>query len=46
MGLYTTLHGVGETTGGSVFFVGAAISSVGGIGFLLLSRTSPDKSST
>ncbi len=46
MGLYTTLHGVGETTGGSVFFVGAAISGVGGIGFLLLSRTSPDKSST
>ncbi|MBC8202840.1 MAG: MFS transporter [Planctomycetes bacterium] len=44
MGLYTMLHGMGETTGGSVFFIGGAISSVGGIGFLLLSRTSPDKS--
>ena len=38
MGLYTMLHGMGETTGGSVFFIGGAI------GFLLLSRTSPDKS--
>ncbi len=44
MGLYTMLHGMGETSGGGVFFIGAAISSVGAIGFLLLSRTSPDKS--
>jgi len=44
MGLYTMLYRMGETTGGSVFFIGAAISSIGGIGFLLLSRTSPYKS--
>jgi MFS family permease len=46
IGLYTMLHGMGETTGGSVFFIGAGISSIGGIGFLILSRTSPDKSDT
>ncbi|MDP7009491.1 MAG: MFS transporter [Phycisphaerales bacterium] len=36
MWLYTTLLGQGETTGGTVFFIGAAISAVGGIGFLVL----------
>lgn len=43
MGLYTYLHSMGEITGGSVFFVGAVISGIGGIGFLILSRTSPHK---
>ena len=43
MGLYTYFLGIGEETGGSVFFVGAAISSIGGIGFLILSLTTPLK---
>jgi hypothetical protein len=43
MGLYAYLHSIGEITGGGVFIVGAIISGIGGIGFLILSRTSPHK---
>jgi len=44
MGLYTVLHTIGEGTASLVFFIGAAISSIGGIGFLILCRTSLQKS--
>ncbi len=43
MGLYTYFISIGEETGGSVFFIGAAISSIGGIGFLILSLSTPVK---
>lgn len=44
MGLYSLLKNTGDASGSGVFFVGAIISSVGGVGFFLLSGTSPEKS--
>jgi len=44
MGFYSLLQGMGETTGGGVFLLGAAISAVGGVGFIVLSRSSQRKS--
>ena len=40
MGLYTYLLSISEHAGEGVFFIGALISGVGGIGFLILSRSS------
>ena len=44
MGFYSLFHQMGETTGGGVFLLGAAISAVGGVGFIVLSRSSQRKS--
>jgi hypothetical protein len=39
MGLYTFLHAQGLQAGPTVFYVGAFLSALGGIGFILLAKT-------
>lgn len=39
MGLYTLLHSNGMTSGPVVFYVGAGLSALGGVGFIVLAKT-------
>jgi hypothetical protein len=39
MGLYTLLHAYGMSSGPVVFYVGAGLSAIGGLGFIMLAKT-------